>query len=71
MLVERETIVVEEYHRRVYDAGDLVHRALNESDSGHREMRLIPCIAWWMPRERYRVVDEPPTCIRCIAARVR
>jgi hypothetical protein len=32
-------------------------------------MRLMPCIAWWIPMDRYRIVDALVTCVRCIAYR--
>lgn len=66
MLVEREPIVVVEYHHAPYDTGALVHRAFSEGD---REMRLTPCAAWWLPRRLYRVVATHPTCVYCIATR--
>lgn len=70
-MIERATIIVEKFHQRVHDAGELVHRAFSEDGTTHpREMRLIPCIAWWMPNDRYRVVGTFPTCLRCVAARV-
>jgi hypothetical protein len=70
VIVESESIVVDEYHQHVYDVGDLVHRAFREPTPGHREMRLIPCIARWLPSNSYRVVGTYPTCVACIAVRV-
>jgi hypothetical protein len=67
VLIERSSVVIDKFHERVYDAGELVHRSISEAVDDPHGMRLVPCIAWWISNDRYRSVEAQPTCIRCIA----
>ena len=70
MMLECKPVTVTADKTEHVTSAQLIHRAFRE-ETPPRDMRLVPCIAWWFAPTSYTVVDAFPTCVRCIGTKIR